>query len=161
MDTAPLGASAVTTALDSGIEPGVIFCLRAEAEGAAREGGDGYPLEPHYLVHVGDDGNVILPYTQAKEILDRLKRLCVGRDLPDATACARSDRATRGGDDMRHSQQLLAASIASVVGKSEERAVASLFTSGGTHGLKGEFMGMDDFEAVAYLVVLGEEAMRA
>jgi hypothetical protein len=43
-----------------------------------------------------------------------------------------------------------------VVGKTEERAVASLFTSGGTHALAGEFAGMDDFEVAALLVILPE-----
>jgi hypothetical protein len=94
------------------------------------------------------------PYTQAKRILDRLKRLSFGRDLPDATACARHDKATRQGEDMRQAQRLLAAAVSSVVGKSEERAVASLFSPGGTHAVKGEFAGSNDFEVVAYLVVL-------
>jgi hypothetical protein len=40
------------------------------------------------------------------------------------------------------------------VGKTEERAVASLFKAGGTHALQGEFAGMDDFEVVAFLVIL-------
>jgi hypothetical protein len=100
---------------------------------------------------------VLLPYTQAKQILDRLKRLCVGRDLPDAGGCARFDKATRECEDMRHAQSLLAAAVASVAGKSEERAVASLFTPGGTHALMGEFAGINDFEVVAFLVVLAEE----
>ena len=107
-----------------------------------------------YLVHVGDDGVVILPYTQAKRILDRIKRLCLGRDLPDAAACAQFDKSTKFGEDMRHAQRLLSAAVASVVGKSEERAVASLFTPGGTHAIKGEFAGINDFEVVAFLVVL-------
>ena len=47
--------------------------------------------------------------------------------------------------------------LASVVGKSEERAVASLFSPGGTHAIKGEFAGINDFEVVAFLVVLPEE----
>ena len=46
--------------------------------------------------------------------------------------------------------------VASVVGKKEERAVASLFTPGGTHAMKGEFAGINDFEVVAFLVVLPE-----
>jgi hypothetical protein len=70
--------------------------------------------------------------------------VCAGRDLPDAAACVRFDQATRQGEDMRHAQRLLAAAVASVVGKTEERAVASLFTSGGTHALAGEFAGIDD-----------------
>ncbi|NCS74738.1 MAG: DEAD/DEAH box helicase, partial [Deltaproteobacteria bacterium] len=139
LETLPLCTFAVTTSPEAEIPPGIVFCLRAEGEAAARIPHDGYPLSPHCLVHVGDDGAVLLPYTQAKQILDRLKRVCLGRDLPDAGACACFDRATKDGEDMRHAQRLLAAAVASVVGKSEERAVASLFTPGGTHALPGEF----------------------
>jgi len=152
----PLGAYAVTTTRDSEIPPGVFFCLRAEGDAARRPLEPGYPLAPHYLVQMGDDGAVLLPCTQAKKILDRLKRLCVGRDMPDAGACARFDQATKGGEQMHRAQGLLAAAVASLVGKSEERAVASLFSLGGTHALKGEFAGVQDFEVAAFLVVLPE-----
>ena len=150
----PLGACAVTSSIDADIPPGVVFCLRAEGTAAEKPIDPTYPLAPHYLVHVGDDGAVLLPYTQGKRILDRLKRLSLGRELPDASACARHDKATKQGEDMRHDQRLLAAAVSSVVGKSEERAVASLFSPGGTHAMKGEFAGTNDFEVVAYLVVL-------
>ncbi len=59
---------------------------------------------------------------------------------------------------MRHAQRLLAAAVASVVGRSEERAVASLFTPGGTHALKGEFAGINDFEVLAFLVILPDQS---
>jgi len=156
LDSQPLGAYAVTTSIDADIPPGVIFCLRAEGQAAHKAKESDYPLAPHYLVHVGDDGAVLLPYTQAKRILDRLKRLALGRELPDAGAYARFDKATKHGEDMRHAQKLLAASVASVVGKNEERAVASLFSPGGTHAIKGEFAGSNDFEVLAFLVVLAE-----
>lgn len=154
LESLPLGTFAVATSVEAEIAPGVIFCLRAEGEGAKRSAEAGYPLGANYLVHVGDDGTVLLSYTQAKQILDRLKRLCLGRDLPDAGACARFDKETKHGDDMRGAQRLLAAAMASVVGKSEERAVASLFTPGGTHAMRGEFAGINDFEVVAWLVIL-------
>ncbi len=157
LENLPLGTCAVTTATEAEIAPGIIFCLRAEGAAAKRSAEAGYPLGAHYLVHVGDDGTVLLPYTQAKQILDRLKRLCLGRDLPDAGACARFDKATKQGEDMRATQRLLAAAVASVVGKNEERAVASLFSPGGTHAMKGEFAGINDFEVVAWLAVLGDE----
>ncbi len=115
-----------------------------------------YPLAPHFLVHVSDDGAVLLPYSQAKEILDRLKGLCLGRDLPDAGAYARFDKTTRHGQDMAGTQRLLSAAVASVVGKSEERAVASLFSPGGTHAMKGESAGANDFEVVAWMAILPE-----
>lgn len=160
LDGLPMGAFAVTTSNDVDIPPGVIFCLRAEDAAAEKAIDPSYPLAPHYLVHASDDGTVLLPYTQAKTTLDRLKRMALGRDLPDASACARFDRATKHGEDMRHTQKLLSASVASIVGKSEERAVASLFSPGGTHAMKGEFAGSNDFEVLAYMVILpgtGEE----
>ncbi|UQA21623.1 helicase-related protein [Stenotrophomonas sp. NY11291] len=157
LDTQPLGAYAVTTTLDADIPPGVIFCLQACGPTVKAAASSDYPLAPHYLVHVGDDGTVLLPYPQAKRILDRLKRLALGRERPDDSACARFDKASKGGEDMRHAQKLLAAAVASVAGKHEERAVASLFTPGGTHAMKGEFAGSGDFEVVAFLVVLPDE----
>lgn len=156
LESQPLGAFAVTTTLDADIPPGVIFCLEACGPATQKAEESDYPLAPHYLVHVGDDGSVLLPYPQAKRILDRLKRLALGRELPDATACAQFDKDTKQGEDMRHAQKLLAAAVASVVGKNEERAVASLFTPGGTHAIKGEFAGSNDFEVVAFMVILPE-----
>jgi hypothetical protein len=161
LESLPLGVSAVTTTADAEIGPGVIFCLRGEGDAGKRTTEAGYPLAPHYLVHVGDDGAVQLPYVQARKILDHLKRLTLGRDLPDAGACARFDRATSGGAQMRHTQSLLSAAVASIVGKTEERAVASLFSPGGTHALKGEFSGINDFEVLAFLVILPEASSNA
>ena len=161
LDALPLGSYAVTTAIGDGenaIPPGAIFCLRAEGEAAQNAPDAGYPLSPHYLVHVGIDGEVLLTYAQAKQVLDSLKKLCIGRDLPDAQACERFDKATRGGRDMEPWQKLLGSAISSIAGKREERAVASLFSPGGTHAIKGEIAGAADFEVVAFIVVLPEES---
>ena len=158
VENLPIGTCAVTTTTEAEIAPGIIFCLRAEGEAAKRVGESGYPLGVHYLIHVGDDGVVLLSYLQAKQILDQLKRLCIGRELPDAGACARFDKETKQGEDMRSAQRLLAAAVASVAGKNEERAVESLFRSGGTHAMKGEFAGINDFEVLAWLAVLPEVA---
>ena len=159
LEALPFGTFAATTTQDTGevsIPPGVIFCLRAVGEGALKTIEPGYPLAPHYVVHVGDDGAVILPFTQAKQTLDRLKRLCIGRDMPDAGATAIFDKTTKSGKDMSATQDLLGKAVASIVGNKEERAVASLFTPGGTHAMKGEFQGINDFEVVAFLAVLPE-----
>lgn len=158
LEQSPFGFYAVTSTVNNGdpVQPGVIFCLRAAGEAALKNIEPGYPLAPHYFVHVGDDGTVLLPYTQAKQVLDCLKRMSLGHDLPDDDAYARFDRATGHGCNMEHYQELLGQAIASIIGKKEERAVASLFTPGGTHGLAGEFPGMEDFEVLAFLVILPE-----
>ena len=156
--SAPLGAHAATVTADEDVPPGAIFCLRAEEEGGANRRAPDYPLAPHYLVHIGEDGAVLLPFTQAKVVLDRLKRLCVAKDMPDPAAWDRFDASTRQGRDMRSAQRLLATAVSSIVGTGEERAIASLFTPGGTHAGRGEFAGRDDFEVVAFLVVLPQES---
>ncbi|WP_245497243.1 DEAD/DEAH box helicase [Rhizobium leguminosarum] len=163
LEALPLGTYAVVSppedefvSVENVISPGVIFCLRAVGEAAERLAEPGYPLKPHFVVHVSDEGEALLPYTRAKQVLDRLKKVSIGRDLPDAQACGRFDKSTRFGRDMEPYQKLLARAVASIAGKSEERAVASLFSPGGTHALKGEFAGINDFEVVAFLVILPE-----
>ena len=72
-------------------------CLRAEGDTAQKVTESSYPLAPNYLVHVGEDGAILLPFTQAKQILDRLKRTCTGRDLqtlpPQLALIERRDKA--------------------------------------------------------------------
>ncbi|MBP3955045.1 DEAD/DEAH box helicase family protein [Gemmata sp. G18] len=157
--TLPLCTFAVVTGGlgENPVPPGAIFCLRAVGETANKPAEPGYPLAPHYLVQVADDGTVLYPFSQAKAILDHLKRLCADQAAPDAAACDRFDKLTRHGERMEHYQKLLAAAVASVVGKKEERSTASLFMPGGTHAHKGEFAGMNDFEVVAYVAILPAE----
>jgi SNF2 family DNA or RNA helicase len=154
LDALPLGTSAICTTAEIDLPPGIVFCLRAVGEKANGVFGPGYPLAPHGLMHIGNDGTVVLEHTHAKQVLDHLKFACVGRDEVDVVAEKSFDRATRCGRDMTAAQGLLARAIASVVGKSGERAVESLFKRGGTHALPGEFAGTNDFEVVAFLAVL-------
>lgn len=157
LESLPLGSFSVATSGtgESAVNSGIYFCLRAAGEGLVVHE-DGYPLAPYYLVHVGDDGEVVLPYNQAKQILDRVKKACLGRDLPDSVACARFDKSTKDGENMSMVSSKFATAVSSVVGKKEERAVASLFSPGGTHALKGEFAGSRDFELMAFIVVVPE-----
>ena len=159
----PFGTFAVTTTQSSrrGRDPARRHLLPARGgRSGAQDHRAGLPAWRRTTSSMsGDDGAVLLPFTQAKQVLDRLKRLSIGRDLPDAGACDRFDKATKNGKDMSAAQDLLATAVASVVGKKEERAIASLFTPGGTHAMKGEFQGINDFEVVAFLVVLPEKAV--
>lgn len=157
LEALPLGAHAVIAAT-ADLPPGIVFCLRAEGAAATAISEAGYPLAPYYLVHVGDTGATSLRHIQARQILERLKLRCGRRDEPDSPAYERHDKTTRGGREMRHAQQLLAEAVRSITGRTEEKAIASLFTSGGTHAQRGEFAGVGDFEVMAFLVILPEEA---
>lgn len=82
----------------------------------------------------------------------------MGRDLPDASAQGRFDRATQRGEKMGRYREALQAAVTSIVGQSDERAVASLFQPGGTQALGGEAQSIDDFEVVAFLVILPSDS---
>ena len=58
---------------------------------------------------------------------------------------------------MSHYQGLLAKAVAAVTGKAEEQGVESLFQRGGTALSRDSFRGVDDFEVVAYVVVVPGE----
>ena len=148
----PLTAHAVVAATPD-IPAGAIFCLRAETPAALAAIATADPLRPHVLVNVGADGATLLPPGQAKRVLDRLKWLGDrGRSL-DTDAWNQFDAETRNGLAMEEWRDLLASAIATVTGKAEERAVASLFSPGGTLG-GADFAGIDDWEVVAWVAVL-------
>ncbi|MBW1795255.1 MAG: DEAD/DEAH box helicase family protein [Deltaproteobacteria bacterium] len=154
----PPGAFAVTRVDDlieeEGLEPGVIFCLRSESAKVTTD--STYALAPHYLVWVSESGEVQMNFTRAKKILDLLKKLSLGRSQPDEGAVARFNWATHDATDMSKYQALLSKAVAAITGKAEEKGVESLFHRGGTALSKDSFQGMDDFEVVSYLIILGE-----
>lgn len=156
LEQMPLGAFSVTAIddliADAALAPGVIFCLRNMS--ARIQGDPNYPLAPHYLVHVGDDGEVRHNFTHTRPILDALKRLSLGRAQPDETAIARFNAATDNGWDMAHYRGLLAQAIAAITGKTEEHGLQSLFRPGGTAMSADSVHSIDDFEVVGYLVIL-------
>lgn len=157
LENMPLGVFAVTILDDliekEGLEPGVIFCLRSESAKVSTD--STYALAPHYLVLVSESGEVQINYTRAKKILDLLKKLSLGRSQPDEVAVSRFNAATHDATDMSKYQSLLAKAVAAITGKAEEKGVESLFQRGGTVLSKDSFKGIDDFEVVTYLVILG------
>jgi superfamily II DNA or RNA helicase len=141
---------------DEALHPGVFFCLRCENSALERD--PSYPLAPHYLVYVGEDGATRLNFHQTRRVLELMKKVGLGRSQPDPAATRAFELATHKGARMEGYQELLAKAVAAVTGKSEELGVASLFERGGTALTRDSFRGVDDFEVVAWLAVLGEEA---
>jgi len=154
----PPGVFAVTQADDlievENLQPGVVFCLRND--NAKVRVDTTYALAPYYLVYVSDAGEVRLNFTHTKQILDLLKKLSLGRGNPDEKACDLFNTLTHDGVDMSHYQGLLAKAVAAITGQAEEKGVESLFQRGGTVISKDSFQGIDDFEVVAYLIILAE-----
>jgi hypothetical protein len=157
LERMPVGAFAVMHADDlveeEQVEPGVIFCLRCESTKGAPD--TAYALSPYYLVYVTESGEIRLNYTHAKRTLDMLKKLSLGRTDPDEEALARFSSLTKDFRDMEAYQRLLAKAVAAITGREEERGVESLFQRGGTVISPDSFRGVEDFEVVSYLIILG------
>lgn len=159
LEQAPSGLYAVTTLapslIEDGFKPGVIFCLRNQPSNPANKVHvDGnYALAPHFLVYVTEAGEVKAAFTRSKQILDVLKKQASGLAQPDLDAVAEFSRKTKLGADMQAIQKLLAIAIDSIVGKSQEKGVLSLFSRGGTVLEPQGSQSMDDFEVISYLVL--------
>jgi SNF2 family DNA or RNA helicase len=153
----PLGSFAAVRigAAQAGVEPGIVFCIKLEDQSDSTTDSS-YPLHPYYLIHVGERGNIVLGYAQARQILDTLRNLCGEKDEVDIQAHQRVEALTKGFSDMRAVRSLLSKAISSISVKREERSAASLFVPGGTQVVKGEVSGPADFEVIGYVVVLGE-----
>jgi hypothetical protein len=143
---------------EEGLKPGVIFCLRNEDNTIKTD--SAYSLSPIYLVYVSDNGEVLLNFTHAKRILDIFKKIAINRSTPDGTAMSLFYGSTHKGNDMSHYRNLLGKAVAAITGKAEEYGVESLFHRGGTLINKDSFKGIDDFEVIAYLIILDKEVLK-
>jgi len=153
--SAPSGLFAVTTLNPNlplkEIEPGVIFCLKNITGKTMPDAS--YALAPYYLLYISDTGTVKYHFTQAKKILDILKKQGLSWQHPDPKAINLFQQDTEQGKDMIHYRHLLEVAINSIIGKSEEKGVESLFSRGGTVLTKDSFKGIEDFEVISYLLI--------
>ena len=139
------------------LEPGVIFCLEDKKGGIQVDAH--YPLAPYYLVYVSDEGEIVYSLTQAKHILDILKKLAAIQTVdPHASAVAHRqfEQQTHQLCQMSHYQQLLQRAVEYIAGKSEEKGAASLFQRGGTTLTVAATQKVTDFDIVSYVIILPE-----
>jgi len=151
LEGAPTGFHAAITASTPEAVPGAIFCLRDVKAKVQNE--DSYALAPYYLVYVSETGEIVFNHLQAKKSLDLFKKLAATTAELDDAAITAVQAETKKGRDMSHYCELRDKAIESIVGKTEEKGVESLFTRGGTSLTKDHLKGSDDFEVVSFLIV--------
>lgn len=122
---APLGLHALAPAVTAtgALEPGVIFCLRRKGPPSEAMVN---PLEPFYLLYLGDDGAVRHGFAQPKSVLTSMEALCTGRPEPFEALCHAFDAETRHGEAMERYDILAAAAVADIGRAYATRAAASL-----------------------------------
>jgi len=149
LDRTPFGIHAVVR----GEKPGVIFILKNvnKAVDVANQN----RLHPFYMVYIGEDGEVICNHLEPKATLDIMRHLSRGRKAPDLDACHIFNRETNDGKKMDRVSVLLHQTISSIISVKEESDLDSFFSDGNTTFLTGNISGLDDFELICFMVVIG------
>ena len=138
-----------------GLHPGAIFALR-NRNGAVNINQQNR-LHPYYLIYIGKDGEVIVDHTTVKPLLDLIRAACKDRAEPSPAAYEAFNRMTRDSRDMSACSALLDQAIRSMIDLKQEKDVDSLFTGTKTSALVHDIRGLDDFELIAFLVIMGRE----
>jgi len=147
--------TAITSPADK-IVPGTIFCLKDINRKV--EHNLHYALAPYYIVYIAEDGDVVFNYLQGKKSLDIFKKLCATNVLVDEKAYIALAEATKNSKDMGAYQFMLESAINSIINKTEEKGIESLFSRGGTVLTQDQFSGIEDFEVISYLIIKGDDA---
>ena len=147
---APSGLNAVVRATEVA-KPGVIYILKNRNVNVNIDKKN--LLHPFYMVYMANDGTVICNHLQPKRLLDVMRHVCRGKNVPDQELCALINKETADGREMQHYSDLLKKSIDSIVTVKDESDIASLFSMGETSALSGEIKGLDDFELVTFLII--------
>lgn len=156
LERSPSGFYAAVTKSMNEIAPGTIFCLKDI--NSKVEFDPHYALSPYYMVYVAEDGNIIYNHLQSKKSLDIFKKLCSMNKVIDEKAVQDLNDATRNGKDMGAYQFMLETAIQSVIGKTEEKGIESLFSRGGTSLTQDHFSSLEDFEVISYLIIREAQA---
>ena len=156
LDNVPFGMHAIVPAQpDVGLLPGVIFALKNIHDSVNVNQQN--RLHPYYLVYIGNDGEVIADHTEVKRLLDLIRSSCKGKDEPIRALCQLFNERTQDGRNMQPYSDLLSQAIRSMIEVKEEKDIDSLFGGGRTTALTATIQGLDDFELIAFLVIMRDE----
>jgi hypothetical protein len=156
LEKLPHGMHAVVPAnIDIGLKPGVIFALRNRNSDVNINQQN--QLHPYYLEYMDLEGNVIHDHTEVKSMLDLIRTGCKGISKPVAQICRAFNSETDDGRDMSRYSEILNSTISSIIEIKEEQDLDSLFSSKSTTALENKISGLDDFELIAFLVIVPQE----
>lgn len=156
----PTGSHAVVAANpEIGLVPGVIFTLRhLKHNDKGRDNSHAHnPLYPYYLVYINRAGELIGQPSDAKRLLDWVRKACKGWPQPVATVCQLFNQETSDGRNMKSYSDLLGKAIRSMIQVQSEKALDSLFSGHKTTALSNAIQGLNDFELMAFLVIQEEK----
>lgn len=136
----------------NGIEKGTIFVLKNINSSVKIESSN--QLHPFYMVYIKEDGQVLSNHLSVKNTLDLLRYISKDNKEPIKEAYNKFNDETNDGSNMTKYSELLNKSIESIINVKEETDIESLFRRGGTTMLKNDIKGLEDFELIAFVVII-------
>ena len=113
------------------------------------------PPAPHALRRaLATIDRVIADHTEAKRQLDLIRLGSRPYEEPVSDVVGIFNDATLEGSEMGKYSGLLTDAINSMIDVTEERDIDSLFSGGQTTALSQSIAGLDDFELIAFIVVV-------
>ena len=146
----PFGLHAVVGANEYS-EPGVIFVLKNRDNGVNIDKKN--RLHPFYMVYLRQDGSVSVNHLQPKELLDRFRSLCKGKNQPQTTLCKEFNKETKNGFKMGEYSKLLCDAVNSIINVKDESDLDSFLSGTQAELFTKEITGLDNFELICFLVV--------
>jgi hypothetical protein len=150
LDKMPFGLHAVTTQGEDMAE-GVIYVLKNRSDNVNINSQN--RLHPFYMVYISMTGEVIVNHLEPKEILDKMRLLCKGKNEPLADLCKQFNKETRDGRNMKQYSTLLGDAISSIIQVKSQSEIDSFLSGVQTSFLSNDIKGLDDFELICFLVV--------
>ncbi len=136
----------------NGVPKGAIFILKNINSNVNIENTN--QLHPFYIVYISEDGQVVSNHLNVKNTLDLIRYVSKGNIEPIKEAYEYFNEITNDGNNMEKYSELLNESIESIINVKEESDIDSLFRRGGTTMLKNDITGLEDFELIAFVVVV-------
>ena len=146
----PYGLHAVVGANEF-TEPGVIYVLKNRNTGVNIDKKN--RLHPFYMVYLRSDGTVVVDHLAPKELLDKFRSLCKGKNQPIPTLTRAFNKETRDGFKMETYSKLLGDAITSIISVKEKSDIDSFLEGAQGELFTKEIRGLDDFELICFLVV--------
>ncbi len=150
LENTPLGMHSIVPASED-MPAGVIFVLKNISNEVNI--GNQNRLHPFYMVYISEDGEVVCNHLSPKDMLDRMRLLCKGKDQPYKSLYQRFNLETNDGKNMESYSELLSEAIDSIIEVKAESDIDSFLRGRQTSFLSGEISGLEDFELICFLVV--------
>ncbi|WP_020224180.1 helicase-related protein [Holdemania massiliensis] len=150
IDKTPFGLHSVVPASEE-TPAGVIYILKNRSNSVNIDNQN--RLHPFYMVYISNDGDVVCDHLSPKQMLDKMRFLCKGKNEPIPELYRAFNKETRDGRNMSEFSRLLGEAISSIIEVKEESDIDSFLSGGQISFLSNEIKGLDDFDLICFLVV--------